>query len=220
MTSARKPLNASRSDPRKPGAKPKLVPGKVRIIGGQWKRTPITVVDVPGLRPTPDRVRETLFNWIGPSIQSSACLDLFGGTGALGFECASRGAASVVIVEQDLKAVSALEQLKAKLKADQIEIHLADALTYVSHHIPRPSYDLIFLDPPFKQGWPARILPALLPLLKPGGLVYLESEQSWAEFDWARNLPLSVIKQQRAGQVHYHLVKENSNDNRSLPGHL
>src|SRR5882757_6686256 len=126
-------------------------PGSVRIIGGQWKRSPIVVADEPGLRPTADRVRETLFNWLAhlrPDGQTLRGLDLFAGTGALGFELASRGAAHVTLVEQSALLVAQLRALQEKLTATQVEILAGDALA-IAARLPASSFDVIFLDPPF-----------------------------------------------------------------------
>src|SRR5471030_3372874 len=107
---------ASRAAPARPGRNMhRSVPHQIRIIGGEWKRTPLPVVDLEGLRPTPDRVRETLFNWLGQDMTGQSCLDLFAGSGALGFEAASRGAARVVMVEKDRAAVAELERSRATL---------------------------------------------------------------------------------------------------------
>jgi 16S rRNA (guanine966-N2)-methyltransferase len=178
-------------------------PGKVRIIGGQWKRTPISVPNVQGLRPTPDRVRETVFNWIGPSIKGLECLDLFGGSGALGFEAASRGAARVVVVESNRQAIQAMSQLKDKLKAQQIELLQADAFL-VLHRLPANSLDMVFLDPPFGQGLIQKVWPLLTRPLKAQARVYVEAE---APFE--AESPFISMKTERAGQVYYHLLQYN-----------
>jgi 16S rRNA (guanine966-N2)-methyltransferase len=172
---------------------------KVRIIGGVWKRTPLTVVDAPGLRPTPDRVRETLFNWIGPNIRGSACLDLFAGTGALGFEAASRGAAQVTLVEVERRAVTAIEAAIAKLKASQINVWSISATSAIQRFTPNS------LD------WLAQLLPELLSRLKPDGQLYIEAEHDWEQI--VQSVPevanaLTLVKADRAGQVYYHLVRK------------
>jgi 16S rRNA (guanine966-N2)-methyltransferase len=178
----------------------------IRIIGGQWKRTPIPVLDLPGLRPTPDRVRETLFNWIGPSIQGMNCLDAFAGTGALGFEAASRGAASVLMFETNAKAIANLQALKAKLKAEQIEVRMVDALAQLKLLAQRRAvgFDLVMCDPPFAQGLMERLPGLVAPLLKVGGWFYAETD---APFE----LPpvgFELYRQDKAGQVHYHLFSK------------
>jgi 16S rRNA (guanine(966)-N(2))-methyltransferase RsmD len=204
----------------KPAPKPRPRPAlthQVRIIGGDWKRTPLPVLDVSGLRPTPDRVRETVFNWLTHLIDGHwagvACLDLFAGTGALGFEAASRGAARVVMVEENQGVVAQLAAIKDKLKADGVSILRGDARTMaqgLQRRMAGPAdrFQLIFLDPPYE----ANLLPAMLPLcadlLAERGIVYLESEQ---EFDNA-NLPewlsgWEVVRADHAGMVFFHLLQ-------------
>jgi 16S rRNA (guanine(966)-N(2))-methyltransferase RsmD len=185
-------------------------PHQVRIIGGRWKRTPLPVPDAEGLRPTPDRVRETVFNWLNHLFdgdwQGVACLDLFAGTGVLGFEAASRGAAQVVMVEAHAPAVRQLQQTCDKLRATQIEIVRGDALT-VAQRMPR-RFQLIFLDPPYRQGWLEKMLPVCRKLLAEGGLIYAESEVSllsdtspaWLA-DW------EIVRADSAGMVYYHLLQ-------------
>ena len=121
-------------------------PHQIRIIGGEWKRTPLHVVDLEGLRPTPDRVRETLFNWLGQDMSGQTCLDLFAGSGALGFEAASRGAARVVMVERDGRAAQQLRATQDKLAARTVEVAQADALRLAAGLRPG-TFDVIFLDP-------------------------------------------------------------------------
>lgn len=202
----------------KPATKrPAKAAHQVRIIGGLWKRTPLPVLDAEGLRPTPDRVRETVFNWLTHLLDgdwhSVTCLDLFAGTGALGFEAASRGAASVVMVESNTPAVRQLEATKEKLHAAQVNIVRADALSMAQGLLTRGSsptsaFQLIFLDPPYHQEWLPRMLPVCAKLLAAGGLVYVESEQP---FD-AETLPewldaWEVVRADKAGMVFYHLLR-------------
>src|SRR3954470_19365512 len=127
------------------------LPNQVRIIGGLWKRTPLPVADRPGLRPTPDRVRETLFNWLGQDLSGWRCVDPFAGTGALGLEAASRGAADVLLVEQDPQLVSQLRAVQAKLNATMVKVERANGLSVLGRLAPA-SVDLVFLDPPFDAG--------------------------------------------------------------------
>jgi 16S rRNA (guanine966-N2)-methyltransferase len=186
---------------------------QVRIIGGLWKRTPLPVLDVEGLRPTPDRVRETVFNWINHLIDGSwqrlACLDAFAGTGVLGFEAASRGAAEVVMVETHTPAIRQLETVKEKLHADQVRIVRGDAISSIQASQRNGLlFDVIFLDPPYHQDWLARTLPLCATVLRPGGLVYVESEVSllseappaWLD-DW------EIVRADSAGMVFYHLLQ-------------
>ncbi len=175
---------------------------RVRIIGGAWRSRMISFPDQDGLRPTPDRVRETLFNWLGQDLAGQRCLDLFAGSGALGFEAASRGAKAVSMVERERGACAALEANRTALDATQVKIIGADALDFLRS---TPGvYDVVFLDPPF--GIAATLWDALFKLLSQqvadGGLVYRESGSSDAvPAGWV------VHKQGRAGQVHYQLLK-------------
>jgi 16S rRNA (guanine(966)-N(2))-methyltransferase RsmD len=185
----------------------------VRIIGGQWRRTLIPVPAVPGLRPTPDRVRETLFNWLGQELDGWRVLDLFAGTGALGFEAASRGAQSVLMVERDPKALESLRTVRQRLNAQQVGFEAGDAMAVATRLALTQArgFDLIFLDPPFGSDWPSRVRPLLGSLLADGGWVYLESEtklsnQANAQQAWAE-AGLSLVRSATAGRVHYHLLK-------------
>jgi len=197
------------SPPRaRPAAAAPRAPQKIRIIGGVWRRTPIPVAEAPGLRPTPDRVRETLFNWLShlrPDAAALRGLDLFAGTGALGFELASRGAARVVLVEQQQAQLQRLQALKSRLAAAQVEIVAGEALAAAAS-LPRASFDLVFLDPPFDSGllWPA--VEASLPLLAPGGLLYVEHDSLLAAVDAAAH-GLEVARAARAGRVCFHLLQ-------------
>jgi 16S rRNA (guanine966-N2)-methyltransferase len=153
--------------------------GSVRIIAGQWRSRRLPVVDVPGLRPSGDRSRETLFNWIQAFIPGSICADLFAGTGALGFEAASRGASSVAMVERDANVVRHLRDSAALLEADQIEITHGDALSWLDEQ-PPGTFKIIFVDPPFKDQLHSEVLEKIEQsnCLKQGGLVYVESPAS------------------------------------------
>lgn len=190
--------------PARPATRPAR--HQVRIIGGRWKRTPLVVAEVDGLRPTPDRVRVTVFNWLGQDLGGKRCLDLFAGTGALGFEAASRGAAQVICVEPQRAAADAIRRTIAKLDAREIELRQADARTVLAA-LERNGdrFDVIFLDPPFHQGWLARVLPQVTALLTTHGVIYAESE---AALDPAEltGLGLSIQREDSAGQVHYHLL--------------
>lgn len=176
----------------------------VRIVGGQYRRTPIPVINAPGLRPTPDRVRETLFNWLrhfwGDDFSQKRVLDLFAGTGALGFEAASHGVAFVQMVEQHPEAVRGLRALRNKLQAHEVRIHAGDAL-HVVQRTEHP-FDLIFIDPPFHQGVLSKIWPHLSAILRPDALIYVESEQPIAAPP-----NFSSLRQQKAGHVHFQLLE-------------
>ena len=145
---------------------------RVRIIGGQYRRRLLDFPGSAGLRPTPDRVRETLFNWLGQDLPGWHCLDLFAGSGALGFEAASRGAERVVMIECDRAALEALEKNRAVLGASQVSILRADALAWLANS--RETFDLIFVDPPFDSGLAEAVLPDLARHLKSGGQIYIE----------------------------------------------
>jgi 16S rRNA (guanine966-N2)-methyltransferase len=181
--------------------------GHLRIIGGKYRSRQIRVPPRPGLRPTPDRVRETLFNWLGQDLTGLACLDLFAGSGALGFEAASRGAASVVLVEKDRAAVAELERSRATLDAAQVAIVGGDAAAYLARaSLP---FDVVFLDPPFRQNALPAILASLPAHLAPGARVYVESD---APVDAA--LPWTELKSGKAGQVSYQLLQWNAYEGR------
>jgi len=147
-------------------------PNRVRIIGGQYRRRLLDFPGSAGLRPTPDRVRETLFNWLGQDLPGWSCLDLFAGSGALGFEAASRGAGRVILIERERAAVDALEKNRTVLGATQIDILRADALAWLANS--PETFDLIFVDPPFDSDLAATVLPGLVRHLKSGGQVYVE----------------------------------------------
>ncbi|MFU2486202.1 16S rRNA (guanine(966)-N(2))-methyltransferase RsmD [Thauera sp. WH-1] len=173
---------------------------RVRIVGGQWRSRLLDVAHVQGLRPTPDRVRETLFNWLGQDLDGQHCLDLFAGTGILGFEAASRGAAGVVLVERDPRAFDALHKTAKTLQASQVEIVRGDAVRF-AQTTPR-QFDGVFLDPPYKQGWIERVEPWLDRILQPDGWLYVEAEAAVMRLGhW------HTVKQGHAGQVHFHLMR-------------
>jgi 16S rRNA (guanine(966)-N(2))-methyltransferase RsmD len=191
---------------------------QVRIIGGAWKRTPLPVLEAAGLRPTPDRVRETVFNWINHlrdgSWDQAVCLDLFAGSGALGFEAASRGAKSVLMFDTHTPVIRQLELIKTKLNASQVQLVRGDALASAESMIARGQrFDLIFLDPPYQQDFLSRVLPLCTKLLTPGGLVYAESglPLTDAGFEAADGKPdwmtaWDVVRADKAGTVYFHLL--------------
>jgi len=148
------------------------VANRVRIIGGQYRRRLLDFPGSTGLRPTPDRVRETLFNWLGQDLPGWACLDLFAGSGALGFEAASRGAGRVVMIEREGRAFNALEKNRDLLGASRTEIVRADAMAWLANT--PGTYDLIFVDPPFDSGLSQTVVAGLASRLNVGGQVYVE----------------------------------------------
>lgn len=198
-----------------PHGAPRMAQHQVRIIGGAWKRTPLPVLDALGLRPTPDRVRETVFNWINHQLpgewDTATVLDLFAGSGALGFEAASRGAASVTMIDNHGPAVRQLEANRDKLKADNITILRADALALARDMAVRGQrFDMIFLDPPYQQELLAKALPLCPALLKEGGLVYAEAETALSlEGDDAPEwlAGWDIVRSDKAGMVYFHLLK-------------
>ena len=201
-------------------------PQHVRIIGGAWKRTQLPVLDALGLRPTPDRVRETVFNWIshqwGNDWSAAVVLDLFAGSGALGFEAASRGARSVVMVDAHTPVVRQLEVIKDKLQADAVTLVRADALaTAQSMALRGQRFDLVFLDPPYQQALLEKVLPLCAGLLNENALVYVESgaalpfgansdgdnqnDDGEPTPDWLA--PWEAIRADKAGIVFYQLLR-------------
>ena len=174
--------------------------GRIRIIGGQYRSRLLSVAARPGLRPTPDRVRETLFNWLGQDLTGHACLDLFAGSGVLGFEAASRGASRVVLIESDRAALEMLEKSRRALAAAQVEIVAAEARDYLERA--RERFDLVFLDPPFRQNAVPGLLEQLPLVLSAGARVYAESARPvQAPAGWRE------LKRSRAGAVSYQLFE-------------
>ncbi|QNP47842.1 16S rRNA (guanine(966)-N(2))-methyltransferase RsmD [Diaphorobacter aerolatus] len=179
--------------------------GEVRIVGGKWKRTRLPVADRPGLRPTPDRVRETLFNWLGQDLTGWQCLDAFAGTGALGFEAASRGAKEVLMVESDTALVAQLKLIATRLSADNIRIQRGDAIAALKQSGADKSLHLILIDPPFDSA--ALFKPALdaaSRAVAEDGYIYLEAPREWTDED-IEPLGLSRYRHLKAGAVHAHL---------------
>ncbi|MFN4148922.1 MAG: 16S rRNA (guanine(966)-N(2))-methyltransferase RsmD [Rhodocyclaceae bacterium] len=173
---------------------------RIRITGGEWRSRLIQVADAPGLRPTPDRVRETLFNWLGQDLTGWHCLDLFAGSGILGFECASRGAAKVVLVERDRGVFARLEKNAASFACERLRPVRADALEFAAQSV--SGFDLVLLDPPYRQGWLDRVAPLLPRLARPGMKVYAEAEHRIdALGEWR------TVKRGQAGQVFYQLLE-------------
>lgn len=201
----------SEKDPAKKTAKSGKVvgrktipPGEVRIIGGVYKRSKIPVASQPGLRPTPDRVRETLFNWLGQDLTGWRCLDAFAGTGVLGFEAASRGAADVLVCEQDPVLVDKLKALQAKLKAGMVRVERGDGVSLLRRASPG-SLQLIFLDPPYESTAFEAALKAAAQAVAVPGFVYLEAPKTWTDDELAA-LGLKVHRFGKAGAVHFHLL--------------
>ena len=178
---------------------------EIRIIGGQWRRTPLKVLDKPGLRPTPDRVRETLFNWLGQDLTGWRCVDAFAGTGALGLEAASRGAAQVIALEQEADLARLLQQQAERLKAGMVQVQRTDAVAAMQR-LTAGAFDVVFLDPPFDGPWFEPALKAATRLVPVDGWVYLEAPVAWADEALAP-LGLQLVRHLKAGAVHAHLLR-------------
>ena len=178
---------------------------EVRLIGGQWKRSKLPVADAPGLRPTPDRVRETVFNWLGQDLTGWRCLDAFAGSGALGFEAASRGAAEVVLLERDRRLASRLDEARQRLKAAQVRIETVDALGWMAR-CAAASFELVFIDPPFDSALVEPALALAARLIVPHGFVYVESGAAPAAAPPVAH-GLTLHRQGRAGAVHFQLLQ-------------
>lgn len=208
MQAVAPPLQRADTRPGRTASKPQDGrSAEVRLIGGQWRRSKLPVLDLPGLRPTPDRVRETLFNWLGQDLHGWRVLDAFAGTGALGFEAASRGAAKVLLLERDARAAAALDAARQRLKADSVQVQRADALAWMSRDpSPLAPFDLVMLDPPYAARLQSPALQACLPWLAPSGWVYLEDDHAWSAQDCART-GWQLHRSGHAGAVHFHLLR-------------
>ena len=177
----------------------------VRINAGVWRSRVLKFPDADGLRPTPDRVRQTVFNWLGQDLTGLNCLDLFAGTGVMGFEASSRGAKSVTLVERNRQVFNALKENQSLLKANNMTLFNGDAQQFLQTN--KQVFDVVFCDPPYAQGLLKTILPALMPHLSPNAYVYAEAEYSIQANDvW------QVHKHGKAGNVYYHLLKSANDD--------
>lgn len=172
----------------------------VRISAGEWRSRLLKFPDVDGLRPTPDRVRQTVFNWLGQSLDGLSCLDLFAGTGVMGFEALSRGARQVVLIEKSRAAYQALVDNKTALKATNAQVLNLDALHFLKQN--QQVFDVIFVDPPYHQGLLDQVLPIIKTALSEDGLIYVE-----AEFALQDSAVWQIFKAGKAGNVFYHLLK-------------
>lgn len=177
-------------------------PHQVRIIGGQWRRTPLPVPDKDGLRPTPARVRESLFNWLGNRLEGWRVLDAFAGSGALGLEAASRGAAEVLLVERDTKLAASLRATAARLKAENVQVRCGDGVAALAA---ARELDLALLDPPFEAEMFGAALAAAAAAVRAGGFIYLEAPRQWPAEALAA-LGLHLHRHLHAGAVHAHLL--------------
>jgi len=193
---------------RRKTTKNKSQRNQLRIIGGDWRGRKLDFPDVPGLRPTPDRVRETLFNWLTPVIRGARCLDLFAGSGALGLESLSRGAAELVLVDSQAEVIAALEKNCELLQAhDRAQLQQRNAMEYLQQLAVDSHFDIIFLDPPYHQGLLQPCIDKLYAQksLRPSGYLYFESSRDEA----LPELPATWVihRQKMAGQVGYYLVR-------------
>jgi 16S rRNA (guanine(966)-N(2))-methyltransferase RsmD len=181
----------------------------VRINAGEWRSRLIKFPDSEGLRPTPERVRQTIFNWLGQDLTGLNCLDLFAGTGVLGFEALSRNARAAVMVEKTPAVYKAILENKTSLKANAAQVFNMDALSFLDKN--QQLFDVVFLDPPYNQGWLEQVLPLLSKHLSQQGVVYVEAEYALSD-----DPTWQVFKHSKAGNVFYHLIKsrndQHSND--------
>jgi 16S rRNA (guanine966-N2)-methyltransferase len=175
---------------------------QIRINAGVWRSRLLKFPDVEGLRPTPERVRITVFNWLGQDLRGKTCLDLFAGTGAFGFEALSRNAKSVTMVENSRPAYQSLLQNQISLKAENCQILNQDALLFLANNSQK--FDVIFCDPPYNKAWLDKLLPLLNQHLNADGMLYVE-----AEFAIRSDAIWRVKKQDKAGNVYYHLLQLN-----------
>jgi len=216
MKKPSKSTKAAAASHKKPLKKPvpkRGLPGQIRLIGGHWKRIQLQVADKPGLRPTPDRVRETLFNWLGQDMTGMRCVDAFAGTGALGFEAASRGAKEVLLVEQDSALVVQLHKVRTQLLALQLPDPVEQTLHIVRgegvsalRQLAPASQHVIFIDPPFDAGLFETALTAAAPALAPQGFIYLEAPSAWTDA-LLEPMGLVVHRHLKAGAVHAHVLR-------------
>jgi len=182
-------------------------PGTVRIIGGKWRGTRVPVTDLAGLRPSGDRSRETLFNWLQMHLRGSRCIDLFAGSGVLGLEAASRGAAKVTLVEKDRLAAAGIRETARRLNAEQLDVIEADAISWLARVEPK-YIDIVFIDPPFGSGLERQALDTLTThdCIKTGGLVYLETAKGEPVFSFGPEWEIS--REKLLGEVRMQLLKK------------
>ena len=180
---------------------------QVRIIGGRWRSRVVRFPAGSGVRPTPDRVRETLFNWLGQDLTDLTTLDLFAGSGVLSLEALSRGAAHAVAIDASAVALAALRRNADLLEADDLELHRFDAARFLTTDPRR--FDVVFVDPPFRESWLPVLWPLLPPRLNAGARVYIEQPEAVVPpAGWA------IERRRSAGSVHYHLLRFQSGDTR------
>lgn len=185
---------------------------QIRIIGGIWKKSVLPVLERSGLRPTPNRARETLFNWLGQNLNHLTCIDLFAGSGALSFEAASRGAAHVTLIDNDLLTVKQLRHNQQRLQANNLTIIHGDAFKMVSSSF-KETFDIVFLDPPFQLNRLPEAIALATKIVNPTGLIYAEMPYSFEQSPdltqiLADNGNWYCHRHARSGMVHYHLFKK------------
>ncbi|MDD3266803.1 MAG: 16S rRNA (guanine(966)-N(2))-methyltransferase RsmD [Burkholderiales bacterium] len=181
-------------------SKRRFIVGKIRIIGGKHRSLQLPVLELDGLRPTLDRVKETLFNWLGQDLTGMTCLDLFAGSGSLGFESVSRNAKQVVMIEKDNKIYKQLLQNKNKLKADNCELINQDAVSFLKSHT--AIYDVIFVDPPYNSSLYEQLIPLLDKITTENSLIYIENSE---DIEYAG---FTILKSAKAGMVKYALLQK------------
>lgn len=197
-------MNRTPRPPARPSSRTPSASGKVRLIAGRWRGTRLEVPDVPGLRPTSDRVRETLFNWLMPMLPGARVLDLFAGSGALGLEAVSRGAASAVLVERDPALAAALRATAARLPGGEaVNVVQSDARAWLPAQ-PEASFDLAFVDPPFAAGLWEQVVPLVAARLKPDGWLYVEAPHEAA---FALPAEWRLHREGRTREVRYALYR-------------
>ncbi len=184
----------------------RTLPGRLRIVAGKWRSRLLPVIDAPGLRPTSERIRETLFNWLGPGIEGAQCLDLFAGTGALGIEALSRGAKKLLFVEKSASVAAAIRKNLGDLEATNAEVYHDDAVNFLNKTDPQ-SFDIVFLDPPFDMDLLAKSCGLLQEKgwLAANAIIYLEQgkgrEKPVLPAGWV------ISHEKVAGKVSYSLVR-------------
>ncbi len=181
--------------------------GELRIIGGKWRSRKLTFPAIQGLRPTPSRIRETLFNWLAADLPGSHCLDLFAGSGALGFEALSRGADRVTMIEKNRDITNALQQNKRVLDANGLSILNQDAMGGIAKLDPMNTFDILFCDPPFNQHLMEPLIQAIenSTVLSEAAKLYIETEKSLTSLEFPANW--SLLKEKTAGDVRYRLLE-------------
>jgi 16S rRNA (guanine966-N2)-methyltransferase len=184
---------------------------QLRIIAGQWRGRKINFLPSPGLRPTPNRIRETLFNWLAPYIQETHCLDAFAGSGALGFEALSRGAKSVVMIDQSHEIIKNLQENAKRLNTEAIEFH-CDEFQKAIHKLKHRKFDIVFLDPPFHKNLVSlyAVLLDSSDCLVAEALIYIEAEATLESLELPTNW--EIIRSKKAGEVGYHLIRRTPHD--------